>query len=130
MNRHALLPLAACLMLAACQTTAPAPTVSGERPGTSDAAHALYTSLTDRVKACWFSGNATFAGYAYTAEIVANAPRILIVPKNDRDGRPVLVIEPTGSSSASIYGPLLAAPAGLRAKSDLDRWMAGSTGCA
>jgi regulator of RNase E activity RraA len=129
-KHYALLVSAACLALAACQTTAPTPTASGERPGTSDAAHALYTSLTDRVKACWFSGNATFAGYAYTAEIVANAPRILIFPKNARDGRPVLVIEPTGSSSASIYGPLLAAPAGVRAKSDLDRWMAGGTGCA
>jgi hypothetical protein len=129
MKPQALLVLA-CLALAACQTTAPAPSVSGERPGTSDAAHALYTSLTDRVKACWFSGDATFANYAYTAEIVADAPRILLVPKNDRDGRPVLVVEPTGSSSASIYGPLLASPAGARAKADLDRWMAGGTGCA
>jgi hypothetical protein len=46
MKRQALLVLA-CLSLAACQTTAPAPSVSGERPGTSDAVLAKAQHLAD-----------------------------------------------------------------------------------
>jgi hypothetical protein len=114
----------ACLALAACQSAAPT-----TAPRTSDAAHALNTALAGSLKACWFSGDAAFAGYLYTPEVNAGAPRILIVAKDDPNGRPLLVIEPTGAAAASVYGPLLASPVGARAKGDLDRWIAGGSGC-
>ena len=123
---RAALLLVLALALAACQTTPPA--TSG---ASSDEAHALYASLTELVKSCWFgSGDATFAGYNYSPEVNAGVPRILIVAKTDPGGRPVLVVEPLGRAAANVYGPLLQAPAGGRAKADLDRWIKGGTGCA
>ena len=121
----ALLLLAA---LAACQTAAPV-TTTGNR--NSPEAHTLYTALTANVKSCWFgSGDPAFATYNYSPEINAGAPRILIVSKSDPGGLPLLVVEPKGTASADIYGPLLQAPVGGRAKADLDRWIKGGTGCA
>lgn len=118
-------PALLCLALAACQTSAPTPS----RSGLSDAAHALHTRLTEAVKTCWFSGDPAFAGYVYTPEVNAGAPRILVVSRDNREGRPLLVIEATGAASANVYGPLLTAAAGPRARSDLDRWIAGGSGC-
>jgi hypothetical protein len=123
MKGAALLLLAA---LAACQTAPPT------TPGaSSDEARALYASLTGLVKSCWFGGgDTTFAGYNYSPEVNAGVPRILIVTKADPGGRPVLVVEPLGRAAANVYGPLLQATAGGRAKADLDRWIRGGTGCA
>ena len=122
--RAALVVAAAASTLAACQTPQPA-----IRSATSDEAHALYTRLTDTVKTCWFAGDAAFVDFIYSPEINANAPRILIVPKKEPHGRPVLVIEPQGTASADVYGPLLATEVGGRVRGDLDRWIKGATDC-
>jgi len=113
------------MALAACQTVQPV-----VRSGTSDEAHALYTRLTEAVRTCWFSADPAFTAYIYSPEINADAPRILIVPKNDPHGRPVLVIEPKGAATADAYGPLLAGTAGDRVRTDLSRWLKGGVACA
>lgn len=117
--------LAGILLLVGCQT-ATAPAVNTR---TSDAAHALYAQLTETLKGCWFAGDATFADYVYTPEVNGNMPRILLSPKKNPDGRPVLVIEPTGSTTADVYGPLLTTPVGNRVRADLGRWLKGDKGC-
>ena len=116
--------LAGASLLAACQTTQP--TVS---PRTSDEAHALQTRLAETVKTCWFSGDAAFAGYIYSPEINADAPRILIAPRKEPGGRPVLVIEPKSATTADVYGPMLALPMGARVRADLARWLKGASDC-
>lgn len=117
--------LAGASLLAACQT-ATQPTVN---PRTSDEAHALQTRLAETVKTCWFSGDPAFAGYIYSPEINANAPRILIAPKKEPGGRPVLVIEPKSATTADVYGPMLASPMGARVRADLGRWLNGANDC-
>jgi hypothetical protein len=112
------------MALAACQTAQP--TATG---ATSDEAHALYARLTETVKTCWFAGDPAFVAYIYSPEINANAPRILIVPKQEPHGRPVLVIEPKAAANADVYGPLLASPAGDRVRADLGRWLKGTSDC-
>lgn len=117
----------AAAVLAGCQSTPSPPTARAFDP---DAAHALYTRLTDLVKSCWFAGDAAFTDYNYSPEINANAPRILIVAKSDPHGRPLLVIEPRTTTSADVYGPLLGGPAAPRVRADLDRWLKGASTCA
>lgn len=116
--------LAGASLLAACQTTQP--TVSTR---TSDEAHALQTRLAETVKTCWFAGDAAFTDYVYSPEINADAPRILIAPRKDPGGRPVLVIEPKSATMADVYGPILASPMGARVRADLGRWLNGAPDC-
>jgi hypothetical protein len=114
----------AAVALAGCQAGPPAATI-----GASDEAHALYRRLAETMKACWFSGDPAFAAFIYSPEINADRPRVLILPKKEPHGRPVLVIEPKGAATADIYGPLLAEPAGGRVRADLARWLRGENGC-
>ncbi|MGZ8798241.1 MAG: hypothetical protein ACXW2F_12920 [Thermoanaerobaculia bacterium] len=120
-----LILLGAAVFLSACQTT-PQQAVN---PRTSDDAQALQTRLAESVKTCWFAGDPAFADYIYSPEINANAPRILIAPKKDPGGRPVLVIEPKSATTADVYGPMLASPNGARVRADLGRWLNGATDC-
>ena len=117
--------LAGVSLLAACQT-ATQPTMNTR---TSDGAHALQTRLAETVKTCWFAGDAAFTDYVYSPEINADAPRILIAPRKDPGGRPVLVIEPKGATTADVYGPMLASPMGARVRGDLGRWLKGASDC-
>jgi hypothetical protein len=96
---------------------------------TTDAAHTLATHLATTMRKCWFSGDAAFASYGYTPEVNAGAPRILIVAKKAPEGRPLLVVEPTGAKSADAYGPLLASALAPRIRSDLTRWLTGNGAC-
>jgi hypothetical protein len=117
--------LAGVSLLTACQT-ATQPTIN---PRTSDEAHALQARLAETAKTCWFGGDPAFADYIYSPEVNANAPRILVAPKKEPAGRPVLVIEPKSATTADVYGPLLATPTGGRVRADLGRWLNGATGC-
>lgn len=110
--------------LAGCQSSGPATT------GTFSDAHGLYSSLSETMKTCWFSGDPAFAAYVYSPEINAGTPRILIVPKGEPTALPLLVVETKGRANADFYGPLLASATGPRIRADLDRWIAGGRGCA
>ena len=111
--------------LAACQSSPPsAPSAA------SPEAHALARSIGQTMGRCWFgTGETAFAGYIYSPEPNAVVPRVLIVRKDQPAERPVLVIEATGASSISTYGPLLDTPNAGRINADLNRWAKGNTSC-
>jgi hypothetical protein len=96
---------------------------------TAAEAHALYGDLTAAMKKCWFSGDASFAAYRYAPEVNAGVPRILLVPKKEPHGRPLLVVEPKRAGTADAYGPMLATELAPRVIADLTRWLKGSSDC-
>ena len=115
----------AAILLSGCQSS-PGPSATGS----FNEAHGLYTALTGTMKTCWFSGDPAFSAYIYSPEINAGTPRILIVPKSEPTGLPLLVVETRGQASADYYGPLLASGSGPRIRADLDRWIRGGRECA
>jgi hypothetical protein len=108
--------------LAGCQSSAPA-------TGSFADAGALHASVSKAMEDCWFSGDPAFAAYVYTPEINAGTPRILVVPKNEPTGLPLLVVESKSTSTVDFFGPLLASAEGPRIRADLGRWSQGGTGC-
>lgn len=115
--------------LAGCQSTSD----NGGSSGAVDISEAGYTlslHLADAIGRCWFApGDNTFAGYVYSPERNADVSRILIVNKADPTGLPVLVVQATSGSTASVYGPLTSSPAGPRIQSDVARWAKGGSSC-
>jgi hypothetical protein len=113
--------------LAACQSSAPttsAPTAA------SPEAHALARTMGEAIGRCWFGpGETAFAGYIYSPEPNAVVPRVLIVRKDQPAERPVLVVEATGATTVSSYGPLLQTSNAARIRTDLNRWSKGNTSC-
>jgi hypothetical protein len=109
--------------------------VSGPAAGQpSDTAYALANQLSAAMERCWFmGGDPVFGGYIYSAEPNATGgPRILVVPRDSREGRPVLVIEILGAGpkpKVNVYGPLAVGAAGDRIGRDLRRWLDGGDGC-
>ncbi|HET7714042.1 MAG TPA: hypothetical protein VFK86_00290 [Bauldia sp.] len=101
----------------------------------TDAAYALANRLGAALERCWFmGGDPVFGDYVYSPEPNATGgPRILVVPRASREGRPVLVIEILGGGAkprVNVYGPLAAGPAADRIGRDLRRWLDGGDGCA
>jgi hypothetical protein len=100
----------------------------------SDAAYALASRLGAAMERCWFmGGDPVFGAYVYSPEPNATGgPRILVVPRDSREGRPVLVIEILGAGAkpkVNVYGPLAAGPGADRIGRDLRRWLDGGDGC-
>jgi hypothetical protein len=100
----------------------------------SDAAYALANRLGAAMERCWFmGGDPVFGAYVYSLEPNATGgPRILVVPRDSREGRPVLVIEILGAGAkpkVNVYGPLAAGPGADRIGRDLRRWLDGGDGC-
>jgi hypothetical protein len=123
-----LVPALAAAGLAACQSgggSAPAADVPA-----SNEAHNLARTVGNAMKQCWFGpGETAFAGYIYSPEPNAVTPRVLIVPKSQPAERPVLVVEATGATTLSSYGPMMGGPNAGRIRADLDRWSKGNTSC-
>ena len=64
------------------------------------------------------------------AEFVRGQPRFLLVPKNNYGGKPLLVVQARGHSSAvEAFGPLMDDPLGARIGADLRRWQTGDSSC-
>jgi hypothetical protein len=123
--RRTLIPALCGGLLAACQSSPPpAPTAA------TPEAHALARTIADSMGQCWFGPNETaFAGYIYSPEPNAVVPRVLIVRKDQPAERPVLVVEATGATTVSSYGPLLQTENAARISADLNRWAKGNTSC-
>lgn len=120
-----------CLALCAALAGTPLPTHA--QP--SDAAYALASRLGAAMERCWFmGGDPVFGPYVYSLEPNATGgPRILVVPRDSREGRPVMVIEILGAGpkpKVNVYGPLAAGPGADRIGRDLRRWLDGGDGCA
>ena len=113
--------------LAACQSS---PSSTSAPKAASPEAHALARSMGETIGRCWFGpGETAFAGYIYSPEPNAVVPRVLIVRKDQPAERPVLVVEATGATTVSSYGPLLQTPNAARISADLNRWSKGNTSC-
>ena len=89
--------------------------------------------LTLTANECWIrSGDPAFARYSLAPELssFSGRPRFLIVPKNQPEARPLLVVEgQSGSSRVSTFGPLLDEASGSRIRADIGRWSDGATRC-
>jgi len=83
---------------------------------------------------CWFRGRDTvFAGYSMAPELDSHSgrPRILVVPRSNPGGLPLLVVEGQGKPARiQTFGPLLNGPNGSRIASDVARWQSGDRTCA
>lgn len=100
----------------------------------SEAAYALADRLGGAMERCWFvAGDPIFGAYIYSPEPNATGgPRILVVPRESREGRPALVVEILGAGpkpKVNVYGPLAAGPGADRIGRDLRRWLDGGDGC-
>ncbi|WP_419914988.1 hypothetical protein [Hoeflea sp.] len=117
--------------LSACQT-------AGTGPGnltaqSSDAARPAMERIALAARNCWFkSGNRQFRGYRLAPELnsFSGRPRILIVPADRPEDRPLAVVEGQGSpATISAYGPLMSASVGNRIATDVRRWSGGASTC-
>jgi hypothetical protein len=98
--------------------------------------YGLATLMSDQIRKCWFgAGSSGFSEYAAESDVnpVFNRARILLVPKNDLEAKPLLIVEAvdknTTQATVSAYGPLMQGAQGARITADLKRWTSGSQAC-
>ena len=131
MLRHRLpvsvLACSAVLALSACKPERPAPVA------TNRGALPTMERVALAANACWFkSGDATFKPYRLAPELnsFSGRPRILVVPRNSPESRPMLVVQAEGTPARlDAFGPLLSGPDGERIKRDVMRWAGGDSAC-
>ncbi len=126
----AALAVAAGLALASCQSATGPGNLS---VASSGAAVPTMERIMKSATTCWFdSGAGDFSGYRLAPELnaIAGPPRLLLVPAGNPHGRPLAVIEASGTPArVEAYGPLMERPVGARISADVGRWAAGSTDC-
>ncbi|MFB9952572.1 hypothetical protein ACFFP0_27320 [Rhizobium puerariae] len=114
------------LGLSACQS-------QREAPVQNRAALPTMERVALSANACWFkSGEAAFKPYRLAPELnsFSGRPRILAVPRNSPESRPVLVVQAEGSPARlDAFGPLMNGADGERIKRDILRWAGGAKGC-
>lgn len=119
--------LAAVAVLGGCKTTLPRPMVL------SNAALPVMERVALSANACWFkSKDPAFAAYKLAPELnsFSGTPRILLVPANSPESRPLAVVQAAGNpAKLNAFGPLLAGPLGARISADASRWARGAQGC-
>ena len=133
-----LLIIAGVLILAACQSKTSPPVSTSMK--TTNKPETAVASIAKIAQKCWFqSGDKAFKPYRMANEVssFAGQPRILLVPRKNPGGLPVLVVqaEQKGSTASgkftniNAFGPLLQTKAGQRALGDVNRWSRGDTQC-
>ncbi|MFB2553229.1 hypothetical protein [Ensifer soli] len=82
---------------------------------------------------CWFkSRDPAFAAYRLAPELnsFSGRPRILIVPRNTPESRPLAVVQAEGQPARlQAFGPLFTESQGARMSADIRRWAGGSSSC-
>jgi hypothetical protein len=82
---------------------------------------------------CWIaSKDPAFKSYQMANELnnFGGTPRFLLVPAKHYGGKPLLVVQATGSSSrVDVFGPLMSEPLGTRIGADIARWQTGNGDC-
>ncbi|MFK0382279.1 MULTISPECIES: hypothetical protein [Rhizobium/Agrobacterium group] len=125
-SRAAGLTLAA-LALAACQPK-PQPVSS-----VSHAALPTMERIALGANACWFkSGDPAFKSYRLAPELnsFSGRPRILLVPRNSPESRPMLVVQAEGNpAKLDAFGPVMNEGMSSRIAADVKRWANGGKGC-
>lgn len=113
--------------LAACQPK-PQPVASVSR-----AALPTMERIALGANACWFkSGDAAFKAYRLAPELnsFSGRPRILLVPRNSPESRPMLVIQAEGNpAKLDAFGPVMSDTISGRIATDVKRWANGGKGC-
>ncbi len=119
------------LLLAGCQSSAPGP--GSQTASAPDRALTAMERIARAASKCWFkSGDRRFRAYRLAPELnsFSGRPRILLVPANRPQDRPLAVIEAEGDPAViQAYGPLMSAPVGNRIAADIKNWAGGSTAC-
>ncbi len=118
------------LGLSACQSG----TKSGASQGSGKSASLrAMEQVTIAAHKCWIaSKDPAFKSYSLANELnsFSGTPRFLLVPKNNYGGKPLLVVQARGNSSAiEAFGPLMDDALGSRIGSDLRRWQTGDGSC-
>lgn len=98
--------------------------------------YGLATLMSEQIRKCWYGAGASgFSDYAAESDVnpVFNRARILLVPKNDLEAKPLLIVEATNKNTSqatvSAYGPLMQGAQAARINADLKRWTSGSQAC-
>lgn len=114
------------LAVSACQSSRPA-------TAPNRAALPMMERVALAANSCWFkSGDATFKPYRLAPELnsFSGRPRILAVPRNSPESRPVLVVQAEGNpAKLDTFGPLADGADGARIKRDVMRWAGGERSC-
>ena len=114
------------MLLSGCQS-------APEAPAASTAALPTMERVALGANACWFkSGDAAFKAYRLAPELnsFSGKPRILLVPRNSPESRPLLVVMAEGHpAKLSAFGPLMDDGISTRVSTDIKRWAAGGKGC-
>lgn len=114
--------------LAACKPERPAVTSSHSR-----AALATMERVALGANACWFkSKDPAFAAYRLAPELnsFSGRPRILLVPRNSPESRPMLVVEAEGNPARlQAFGPVMNDSHAARISADIKRWANGGKSC-
>jgi hypothetical protein len=126
-------PKAAGLLLAAAALAACQPK---PQPASSSASRAALPTM-ERIalgaNACWFkSGDPAFKAYRLAPELnsFSGRPRILLVPRNSPESRPMLVIQAEGNpAKLDAFGPVMIEAISGRIATDVKRWANGGKGC-
>jgi len=120
-------PFGAFLLLAACSAT------GDKNFSAPEAALPVMENIALNARNCWFkSGDKAFRSYRLAPELksYSGRPRVLIVPYNAPDERPLLVIEGRGNpANVTAYGPLMQTGLSQKISRDLLNWSRGSKKC-
>jgi hypothetical protein len=130
--RIAVAASAALLAIAGCKTSEPTDYMllhANQDPVT------IASRIAGHVGNCWFDGSReAFAEYSYAPELTSysDRPRVLIVPKADPNGLPLLVIEVLKAdrgSDVKLFGPLMGTAESNVIYNDVSRWAGGAREC-
>ncbi|MEJ8307707.1 hypothetical protein [Agrobacterium larrymoorei] len=117
----------AALALAACQPKPEPPRAA------SQAALPVMERIALGANACWFkSGDPAFKAYRLAPELnsFSGRPRILLVPRNSPESRPMLVVQAEGNpANLQAFGPVMNDGHAPRISADIKRWANGGKGC-
>lgn len=125
--------LTVALLVAACRTAEPPKDYTAF--GAPQDPETVAARVAHDVGTCWFkTRRPAFVHLTYAAELnsYTGRPRVLIVPRQDPHGLPQLVIEVTRAdrgSSVRLFGPLLGTAEAATISRDVERWVAGGSGC-
>ena len=132
---HIIVAIAALSLLGACQgsrLTGPAGDIT---ISTRKNPRSVIVAIAKSAQNCWFkSGDKVFAKYKMASEVNSHVgrPRLLLVPKTNPGGLPLLVIhaeQKANKTAVEAFGPLLQSANGKRIASDVTRWASGNTKC-
>ncbi|SMC81595.1 hypothetical protein [Rhizobium sp. RU36D] len=111
--------------LGGCQSEAPV--TSG--PSALDIMERVAVSANN----CWIkSGDPAFKSYSMAPELnsFTGRPRILLVRRQSKDIRPLLVVQAQGKpAKLEAFGPMMAEPIKARISTDVVRWSRGDRSC-